>query len=198
MVYLYQKTMNYKDQQLLTLYQQHTQNPQSPLIVDNNTNIVFGEGHSDAILMLVGEAPGKDEDLQGRPFVGRAGKLLDKTFLACNLARKELYITNIVKTRPHNNRTPQEHEIQRCWPILEKQIEIIKPRVICTLGASATTAFLKTHIGISKIHGLAIPYNNTILIPLYHPAYVLRDPRRYEDFLSDMLFVAKTTKNIQK
>ena len=190
--------MNLNQQKLTHIYEEHKNNPQSPLFVDGNTNIVFGEGNPNALLMFIGEAPGRDEDIQGRPFVGRSGKLLDKALKECNLERKDVYITNIVKTRPQNNRTPNEQEINKSWPTLKQQIEIIQPKIICTLGASATTTFLKKPIGISKIHGFAIPYENTIVIPIDHPAYILRDPRRYQDFLQDLQFVSKTVKNIAK
>ena len=180
------------------LYQQEKKNQRSPLFVDKNTNIIFGEGNPDACLMFVGEAPGKNEDIQGRPFVGRAGKLLDKALAECNTKRTDVYITNIVKTRPTDNRTPTEQEISRSWPVLEQQIKIIKPLVICTLGACATVAFLKHPISITKIHGMALPFNDTIIIPTFHPAYILRDPRKYKDFLSDLQFVVQTIKNIIK
>lgn len=190
--------MNTNQQKLSQIYNEQKNNPCSPLIVDGNHNIVFGEGNPNALLMFVGEAPGRDEDIQGRPFVGRAGKLLDKALKECNLNRSDVYITNIIKTRPLNNRTPNEQEIKNCWPILKQQIDIIQPKIICTLGASATTAFLKKAVSMSKIHGFAIPYENTIVVPVYHPAYILRDPRRYTEFLDDIQFVAKTTKNIEK
>jgi len=187
-----------KQELLDTLYEKEKNSPNSPLFVDGNTNIVFGEGDTNAIAMFVGEAPGRDEDIQGRPFVGRAGKLFDKALATCNLKRSEIYITNIVKTRPTNNRTPTEEEIKRCWPILEEQINIIKPKIICTLGASAANAFLKQPIRITKMHGLAIPFKNMIIVPTLHPAYILRDPKKYPDFLGDLQFVSQLIKNLSK
>lgn len=187
-----------KQTELDRLYQKEKENKNSWLHVDGNTNIIFGEGNPNTKLMLVGEAPGRDEDIQGRPFVGRAGKLLDKALSESDIQRKNVYITNIVKTRPNNNRTPTEQEIQQSWPILEQQIKIIKPSIICTLGACATSAFLKKPVSITKIHGLAIPFENLIIIPTLHPAYVLRDPRKYNDFLSDLLFVKEIIKNLEK
>ena len=187
-----------KQQELNALHQKEKENKNSPLFVDGNTNIVFGEGNSDAHLMIIGEAPGKNEDIQGKPFVGRAGKLLDKALAECGMSRQDIYITNIVKTRPNNNRTPTEQEMNRSWPTLEKQIDIIKPNVICSVGACATNALLKKTVPITKIHGLAIPFNNIIIVPTFHPAYVLRDPRKYKDFLQDLQFVMQIIKNINK
>lgn len=187
-----------KEEQLNAIYIKEKNSQNSPLFVDGNKNIVFGEGNPNAMAMFIGEAPGRDEDIQGRPFVGRAGKLLDKALAACTLNRNDIYITNIVKTRPNNNRTPTESEIKQCWPILEEQINIIKPKIICTLGACATIAFLKKPISITKIHGLAIPFENVIVVPTLHPAYVLRDPQKYTDFLADLQFVAQLIKNLSK
>jgi len=188
------------EQQLLlnNLYKKEKNNANSPLFVDGNTNIVFGEGNANATLIFVGEAPGRDEDIQGRPFVGRAGKLFDKAITECEIKRSNIYITNIVKTRPTKNRTPTPEEIKRCWPILDQQIKIIKPKIICTLGACSTNAFLKKPIGITKIHGYAIPFKDMIIIPLYHPAYILRDPQKYPLFLADMQFVTELKKNLEK
>lgn len=190
--------MNNKQQQLDALYQQHKSNPQSPLIVDGNTNIIFGEGNTSALIMFVGEAPGRDEDIQGRPFVGRAGQLLNKALQECSLARKDLYITNIIKVRPTNNRTPTPQEIERCWPVLEQQIALIQPRVICTLGSCATLAFLKKPLSISKIHGYAFPFGQSIIVPIYHPAYILRAPQEYPKFLQDIRFASQIIFNLTK
>lgn len=190
--------MKSKQQQLAKLYAQHFSNPASPLIVDGNCNIIFGEGAQNATLMFIGEAPGRDEDLQQRPFVGRSGQLLNKTLHACGMQREDVFITNIVKTRPINNRTPTEQEIKRSLPVLQQQIEIIKPKVVCTLGASATIALLQKPISISKLHGFAIPVGNFILVPTFHPAYVLRDSNHYQSFLADIKFIIQLVKNIEK
>jgi len=187
-----------KQQLLDKLYEKEKNSPNSPLFVDGNKNIVFGEGNPNAALMFVGEAPGRDEDIQKRPFVGRAGQLLNKALIECDIKRSDVYITNIVKTRPTNNRTPTEEEIKRAWPILEEQINIIKPKVICTLGACAANAFLKKQISITKIHGYALPFENMIIVPIYHPAYILRDPKKYPIFLDDIQFVTQLIKNIAK
>lgn len=180
------------------LYEQHRSNPASPLIVDGNHNIIFGEGNEHAALMFVGEAPGRDEDIQKRPFVGRSGQLLNKTLQTCGIAREEVFITNIVKTRPPNNRTPTEQEMRRSLPMLLQQIAIIKPKIVCTLGACATTALLQKTISISRLHGYAIPLHDFIVVPTFHPAYVLRDPNHYQPFLADIKFIIQMIKNIEK
>lgn len=184
--------------QLEQLYAQHISNPASTLIVDNNRNIIFGEGNENATLMFVGEAPGRDEDIQKRPFVGRSGQLLNKTLHACGVTREEVFITNIVKTRPTNNRTPTEQEMKRSLPILLQQIAIIKPKIVCTLGACATTALLQKPLSISKLHGYAIPLHDFIVVPAFHPAYILRDPNQYQAFLADIKFIIQMIKNIEK
>ncbi len=190
--------MKSKQAQLEALFHKHATNPHSPLIVDGNKNIVFGEGSANAALMFVGEAPGRDEDIQGRPFVGRAGQLLNKALAACDLDRPSVYITNIIKTRPHNNRTPTPEEIERCWPILEEQIAIIQPKIICTLGSCAARAFLKKPLSMSQIHGIALPFQQIILVPTFHPAYILRAPQEYPKFLQDIRFASKLLFNLIK
>lgn len=137
---------------------------------------VIGEGNHQAKIMFIGEAPGANEDRTGRPFCGEAGKILDKLLESVNLKRKDVYITNILKCRPPNNRDPQKEEIEACVPYLLRQIEIIKPKIICTLGNYATTYILekfglKEKIqGISRIRGQILQANNFKIIPLYHPA----------------------------
>lgn len=190
--------MNAKQERLEELYKKHRNNPDSPLIVDNNPRIIFGEGSSDAAVMFVGEAPGRDEDIQGRPFVGRSGQLLNKTLEKCGIARSDVFITNIVKTRPTNNRTPNEQEMKRSLPLLLEQIGIIKPTIICTLGACAAAALLQKPISITKLHGYAVPFGNCIIVPTYHPAYILRDPNSYQYFLADIEFAIQMAKKAQK
>ena len=138
---------------------------------------VFGEGNPDARMMFIGEGPGRDEDLQGRPFVGKAGELLDKMLGAVGLDRSEVYIANIVKCRPPDNRTPQPEEAQRCLPYLRRQIELVRPSVIVTLGATPLRELLGVTTGITRVRGQwqqldlcgGIP-----VMPTFHPAYVLR------------------------
>jgi DNA polymerase len=143
----------------------------------NRKNIVFGEGDADADLMLVGEGPGRDEDIQARPFVGDAGKLLTNLIVKLGLRRDDVYIANIVKCRPPNNRNPEEDEIATCRPFLERQIEIIKPKVIVCLGKIAAQSLLGSKELISKLRGNFFTYNNITVMPTYHPSYLLRNPR---------------------
>ncbi len=147
-------------------------------LADLSENVVFGEGPEDARLMIVGEAPGEDEDLSGRPFVGRAGQLLDKILESVDLDRDGLYVTNLVKRRPPGNRNPTQAEIDASSGILLEQIRIIRPRVIATLGNVPTRWFLETTEGITKVHGTWHDWNGIRLMPLYHPAYLLRNPSR--------------------
>ncbi len=139
--------------------------------------IVFGEGNPHAELVFIGEGPGADEDEQGRPFVGRAGKLLDRMILAVGLKREEVYICNIVKCRPPGNRTPEKDEVDACSPFLYRQIEAIKPRLICCLGAPAVRTVLGIKEGITKIRGQFYDFGSCKALPTVHPAYVLRNPR---------------------
>jgi len=139
-------------------------------------HLVFGEGSARARLVFVGEAPGEEEDRQGRPFVGRAGQLLTKIINAMGLEREEVYICNILKCRPPGNRNPQEDEIAACEPFLVKQIEAIDPEIICALGTFAAKTLLRTEAPISAIRGRFHDYHGRRLMPTYHPAYLLRNP----------------------
>ncbi|HEX7021272.1 MAG TPA: uracil-DNA glycosylase [Trueperaceae bacterium] len=141
-------------------------------------NLVFGEGNPDAKLMLIGEAPGEDEDIQGRPFVGRAGQLLDKILDSVGIRREDIYITNMVKYRPPGNRNPTPEEIQAGEPVLTEQIRLIRPQIIGTLGNVPTQTFLATREGITKTRGHWYDWNGIRLMPLFHPAYLLRNPSR--------------------
>ncbi len=152
----------------------------------SRTKAVPGEGNPDAKLMFVGEAPGGDEDKQGRPFVGRAGKLLTKIIEATGHKRDEFFITNTVKCRPPGNRTPTPWEQETCWSYLEKQIEIIDPKVICLLGAAAGYAFLQRPVKITKERGQIIKWNGRLLFLTYHPAYVLRNLQAEPVLLEDI------------
>jgi DNA polymerase len=138
------------------------------------TNIVFGVGSPGAKLMFVGEGPGADEDLQGEPFVGRAGKKLDEMIVAIGLTREQVYIANVVKCRPPQNRDPERDEIETCSPFLMRQIEIIRPRVIVTLGSPATRLLLDTRVGITRLRGNWHDYRGIPVMPTFHPAYLLR------------------------
>ena len=151
-----------------------------PHLVSFRKNVVFGVGNSNAKLMFVGEAPGADEDLQGEPFVGRAGQLLTKIIGAMGLSRKDVYIANILKCRPDTsspagNRTPTVDEMRICIPYLYEQIDIIRPRVVVALGATAVEGLLGEKLGITKVRGLWREFHGIPLMPTYHPAYLLRN-----------------------
>ncbi|HUO76817.1 MAG TPA: uracil-DNA glycosylase, partial [Thermodesulfovibrionales bacterium] len=140
-------------------------------------HIVFGEGSPDAGLMFIGEAPGKEEDIQARPFVGDAGKLLTRMIEKMGLAREDVYIGNIVKCRPPLNRDPEEDEMKTCSPFIDRQIEIISPKVIVSLGRVSAQTLIATKIPISKLRGRFYEYKGIPLMPTFHPAYLLRNPK---------------------
>lgn len=143
-------------------------------LCEHRKSIVFGEGNPDTKVMFIGEGPGAEEDLKGRPFVGKAGQLLDKMVQAMKFERESVYIANIVKCRPPRNRDPQTIEIQTCIPFLEAQIQIINPSVIIALGRIAAQTLLKTKDPISYIRGKFVKRNNIEIMPTYHPSYLLR------------------------
>ncbi len=142
----------------------------------SRTQAVLGEGNLNAKLMFIGEAPGGEEDKQGKPFVGRAGKLLTKLIEAAGYRREDFYIANICKCRPPGNRTPTPWEMEKCFPYLKKQIEIIDPKVLCLLGATAGRAFLNRNVAITKERGSIINWEGRTVYLTFHPAYVLRNP----------------------
>lgn len=149
--------------------------------------VIFGEGNSDAGIMLIGEGPGREEDRLGRPFVGRAGQLLDKILNACGFDRmNHVYIANIVKCRPPGNRAPLPDEKEYCLPYLYKQIEIIDPKIIILLGATALQGLIDPKARISKMRGMWLMWENRYVMPTYHPAALLRNPNlkrpTWEDF----------------
>jgi len=146
---------------------------------------VPGEGNKDPDVMFIGEGPGKNEDIEGRPFVGRAGDLLDELLESVNLDREDVFITNIVKCRPPDNRDPKKDEIETCNPFLEKQISILDPKVIVTLGNHATETLIGEK-GMKKIHGKKFDYNGLELIPMYHPAAGLYNPDLKTTMKEDM------------
>ena len=144
-------------------------------LAQGRTQVVFGMGNATADLMFVGEAPGQQEDLQGEPFVGRSGQLLDKLVLEeMGLTRDRFYIANTVKCRPPGNRDPQPVEIAACGPWLETQVDLIDPKVVVTLGNFATKLLLGTTEGITKLRGRTYPYRRGVVVPTFHPAAVLR------------------------
>ncbi len=142
----------------------------------NRTNVVFGVGNPDADLMFVGEAPGYYEDVQGEPFVGKAGQLLTKIIESIGMKRGDVYIANILKCRPPDNRNPNANEIVKCSPHLIRQIEIIRPKIICALGTFAAQTLLDTKETIGKLRGKFFEYQSTKFLATYHPAYLLRNP----------------------
>jgi uracil-DNA glycosylase family 4 len=148
--------------------------------------VVFGAGSATADLMFVGEAPGADEDASGEPFVGRAGQLLTKIIEAIGLTRGDVYIANVIKCRPPGNRNPEPDEVERCEPFLFRQIDAIAPKVIVALGKFAAQSLLKTNDPITRIRGREFRYRNAILIPTYHPAYLLRNPPAKREVWEDM------------
>jgi uracil-DNA glycosylase family 4 len=149
--------------------------------------VVFGVGNPQAELMFVGEAPGADEDVQGEPFVGRAGQLLTKIIEAIGLTRADVYIANVIKCRPPNNRAPEPDEVATCEPFLFRQIDAIRPRIIVALGTHATHALLKTDAPISRLRGRVHDFRDSIkLVPTFHPAFLLRSPDRKRDVWEDM------------
>ena len=151
------------------------------------TKLVFGVGNPEADLMFVGEAPGRDEDLKGEPFVGRAGKLLTQIIQAIDLRRDDVYIANVIKCRPPKNRNPDRDEIETCEPFLLAQIDAIKPRVIVALGAFALKALIQDDkTPISKARGRVYSYRGAKLIPTFHPAFLLRSPERKREVWEDM------------
>lgn len=152
----------------------------------SRTQIVFGTGNPHAELVFVGEAPGKEEDLQGEPFVGQAGQLLTRIIEAIGLKRKEVYITNVIKCRPPENRNPAPEEIVACEPFLIKQLQAIRPRLICALGTFAAQTLLKTEDKISALRGRFHLYQGIPLMPTYHPAFLLRNPQKKRDVWEDM------------
>jgi DNA polymerase len=146
-------------------------------LASGRKHIVFGEGNPHADLVFVGEGPGADEDEQGLPFVGRAGQLLNRMIQMIGMKRGEVYICNVVKCRPPGNRAPEKDEIEACSPFLFRQLEAIKPRLICCLGAPAVKTVLGIKDGITKIHGQFYDFANAKALATVHPAYVLRNPR---------------------
>jgi DNA polymerase len=149
-------------------------------------HIVFGEGNPQARLVFVGEGPGHDEDVQGLPFVGRAGQLLTKIIQSIDLTREDVYICNIIKCRPPGNRNPERDEIEACLPFLQRQLKAIEPEFICALGTFAAQTLLQTKTPISKLRGTFHAYEGIRLLPTYHPAFLLRNPNKKRDVWEDV------------
>lgn len=182
--------MNQKESKsalLEKLYEPYKKCFSCPLGTLGRQTVVFGQGNPDAQLMIIGEAPGKDEDEQGVPFVGRSGKFLTKILTSLGIDRKELFITNSVKCRPPQNRKPTFLESKTCKDLLLiNQINIIKPKVICTLGSAAIEALLEKPVKIGTIHGTQLSFGSITVIPTYHPAYVMRNQKKLDLFMKDL------------
>lgn len=161
------------------------------LAFEGRNKIVFGDGNSNAELMFVGEGPGADEDIQGLPFVGRGGQLLNNMIAAMGLKREQVYIANIVKCRPPKNRVPEPAEANTCTPFLFRQIAVIRPKLIVALGATAATYLLSTRASLSVLRGKIHDAMGTKLIVTYHPAYLLRDPRQKAEAWKDLQLAMK-------
>ncbi len=171
--------------------QEQIKNCQNCKLSSLRTNIVFGEGNLNAELFFVGEAPGENEDLQGKPFVGKAGILLTKIINAMNLSREEVYIGNIIKCRPPKNRDPENDEIDACINIILAQIDIIKPKIICTLGRVSSKTLLATDEKISKLRGKFYDFRGIKLMPTFHPAHLLHHPESKKPVWEDMQMIMK-------
>jgi len=153
-------------------------------------SVVFGEGNLNTKILFIGEAPGRDEDLQGKPFVGRSGQVLTKMIEnVLFLKREEVYVTNIVKCRPPQNRDPEIEEVELCKEYLLKELEIIKPKIIVTLGRIAFKYLLNDETPISKARGKIFEFKGIKVIPIYHPSYLLRNPSKKRETLADLKFI---------
>ncbi len=181
-----------KQQQLDTLFAPFKQCTRCPLGSLGRQNVVFGDGNPEAQLMFIGEGPGRNEDAQGKPFVGRAGVLLDKIIEAMGLQRQDVYISNVVKCRPPKNRAPTPQESGTCTSLmLWHQINIIAPKIICTLGASATQGLLGPDTKIGAVRGNFTELDGIKVMPTYHPAYLLRNPAEKVKVWADMQVVMR-------
>jgi DNA polymerase len=158
---------------------------------EKRRTLVFGVGNPRADLMFVGEGPGQEEDQQGIPFVGPAGQLLTKIIQAIDLTREQVYIANIVKCRPPNNREPEPDEAEACRPFLDRQIDAVRPKVICALGRVAALNLLHTDEGITRLRGRIFTYRGAKLVPTYHPAFLLRNPNMKRHCWEDMKLVRR-------
>lgn len=158
---------------------------------EKRTHLVFGVGNPNADLMFIGEGPGFEEDRQGIPFVGPAGQLLTKIINAIDLSRDDVYIANVVKCRPPRNRDPEPEEVAECRPFLNRQVDSVRPKVICALGRIAAQNLLETEEGITRIRGRIYPYRGAKLVPTFHPAYLLRNAEKKRECWEDMKLIRR-------
>jgi uracil-DNA glycosylase family 4 len=163
-----------------------------PELVAHRTQTVFGVGDRSAQLMVIGEAPGQEEDKQGEPFVGRAGQLLNEMLRAIGFAREQVYIANVLKSRPPNNRDPKPEEAAHCEPYLKRQVALIKPRLILSVGRVSAQNLLKTDTPIGKLRGQVHHYQGIPLVVTYHPAYLLRSPQEKRKSWDDLKLALRT------
>jgi DNA polymerase len=185
-----------KKEQALEILKETCKNCDKCTLATTRQQVVFGYGNPGALVMFIGEAPGADEDTQGKPFVGRAGKLLTTMMSEAGLLREKVYISNIAKCRPPQNRPPTSEESSTCKNlILFKEIEIINPLIICTLGSTATQALLGS-TQINSTRGKLHSFNNIPLLPTYHPAYILRDPSKRDLVIADFKKIIQILKGI--
>lgn len=166
-------------------------NCQKCILGRTRTHFVFGEGNPEAKLVFIGEAPGYEEDIHGKPFVGQAGQLLTRIIESIQLKREDVYICNILKCRPPGNRSPLPTEIEKCKPHLFQQLKIIEPKIICALGTFAAQTLLETKVSISEMRGKIYYYQNIKVIPTYHPAALLRNTQWKKYVWEDMKFLKK-------
>ncbi|MBW2503118.1 MAG: uracil-DNA glycosylase [Deltaproteobacteria bacterium] len=167
-------------------------------LATSRTRLVFGVGNPNARLVVVGEAPGREEDLQGEPFVGQAGKLLDRLLNAIGLQREDVYICNVLKCRPPQNRDPQADEVETCEPFLVRQLASIQPQLIMALGRFAVQSLLKSKIPISRLRGEWQEYQGIPLMPTFHPAYLLRNPESKRDVWEDLKEVRRRMLSLER
>ena len=175
-LYINKPMKNSSTRNELTDYYDEIKNCLKCQLGNSRTNFVFGVGNPESDIVFVGEAPGKNEDLEGEPFVGRGGKLLDKILEAINVTRKDVYILNVLKCRPPENRDPSNDEIEKCEPYLKKQLKIIKPKLIVALGRISAMTLLKTKDSLTDMRNTIHKYEGIDLMVTYHPAAILRNP----------------------
>jgi DNA polymerase len=202
---LFDQQGNFKIQQLFTYPSDNYQNLKQEALKCHRcqlrkgaNGVVMGEGSTDSKIMLIGEGPGANEDRLGRPFVGRAGKLMDKIFEAVNLKREDLYITNVIKCRPPGNRVPHQNEFEACVSILRAEIELIQPKVIVTLGSTATKYLLDPEESITKVRGKWFQRGDIYFLPTFHPAYLLRNEKKKKYSWYDFKLIKKAADRIKE
>ncbi len=183
----------YKEKLLEALYAPYQNCKECHLGYAGRTQVVFGEGNADAELLFIGEGPGKDEDEQGRPFVGRSGQLLNRVLAQVGIERTDVFITNIVKCRPPNNRAPSPQEASTCMNLfLFNQIKIVRPKIICTLGSIALNNLLGKPLSITKLRGTVLEWDGYKVMPTYHPAYILRNQSQALTWLEDFKAIKRS------